>query len=176
MAMLRKLLSIETIEDLEKENLALEEKSLECTKSIVEMKKKDKEIVNEMDSIWSLALQKKHRAMEDKIMEADKIRNMINIKIIINGSIIDEKREAVEFPERLSETLPKLYKIKKGITVKNADQKHYELIDFASDKNINVPDGKRYDEEYLESIGIRGGKRKTRKSKQKNGKTRKSRQ
>jgi hypothetical protein len=168
MATIRKLFSMETINDLEKENLALEEKSLEHTKSIVEMQKKDEELVNEMDSIWSLNgkdnekkrinLQKQHRAMEDKIYKEDKVRNMINNKIIINGSIIHEKREAAELPERLSETLPKLYKIKKGITVKNAEQKHSELIDFADDKNIYVPDGKRYDEEYLRSIGITGGK------------------
>jgi hypothetical protein len=83
---------------------------------------------------------------------------MIDIKIIINGSIINEKRESAELPERLSKTLPTLYKIKKGINVKNAEQKHNELIDFAYDKNIDIPDGKRYDEEYLISIGITGGK------------------
>ena len=183
--MLRKLLSMQTIEDLEKENLALEEKSLEHTKSIVEMEKSKTEIVNELDSIWALDgkdndkkrinLQKQHRAMEDKIMKEDRVRNMIDIQIIVNGSIMHEKREHAD-SDRLKTILPKLYKIKKGINVKNAEKKHYELIELANDRDVYLPDGKRYDEEYLESIGIRGGKRKTRKSKKNNGKTRKSRQ
>jgi hypothetical protein len=67
-------------------------------------------------------------------------------------------------------------KIKKNINTKNAEKKHYELITLASDDtNMNVPDGKRYDEET--SIGITGGKsaKKTRKSRKNNGKTQKSR-
>jgi hypothetical protein len=158
-------------------------KGVQHTKSIREMKKSKTEITNELELIWNLddgrkrkELMKKEEALQKKIRKEDAVRNMIDIQIIVNGSIIHEKRTHAEWPERLRSILPKLYKIKKNINTKNAEKKHYELIALAGDdKNMNVPDGKRYDEET--SIGITGGKsaKKTRKSIKSNGKTRKSR-
>lgn len=188
MATIRRLFSTETVEDLEKENVVLEEKSLEHTKSIVEMEKKDTEIVNELESIWALdgkenaskrkELTKQHESMQTKIRKEDGVRNMIDTQISVNGSIIHEKREHADWADRLKSILPKLYKIKRAITAKNADETRNKLNEMArDDDNMIVPDGKRYDKEYLESIGIGGAsKRKTRKSTKKTRKTQKSRQ
>ena len=185
MATIRKLFSNESVEDLEKENLGLEGKSLQHTKSIREMEKSKTKITNELELMWNLdddrkrkELMKKEEALQKKITKEDAVRNMIDIQIIVNGSIIHEKRNHAKLPERLRTILPKLYKIKKNINTKNAEKKHYELIALAGhDPNMNVPDGKRYDEEHLTSIGITGGKsaKNTRKSRKNNGKTQKSR-
>ena len=116
MVTIRKLFSNESVEDLEKENLGLEGKSLQHTKSIREMKKSKTEITNELELIWNLddgrkrkELMKKEEALQKKIRKEDAVRNMIDIQIIVNGSIIHEKRKHVDWPERLRTILPKLY-------------------------------------------------------------------